>query len=188
MTTALASSPAVTGKQHPIAEPSIAEVLKLLYDVISFEDGAEPDFQGLKRLFSPHARITRITPESTDHLTPSDFLEMTHHLVEIGAYTGFYEFEVARNVEQFGDVAQVWSVYETRRNRDAQEALGRGINSIQLIREGGTWRVLSLLWDEAAAEHPSRCGTPEGVEGWTHAESLASFNHIHVGGISNGQV
>jgi hypothetical protein len=48
-------------------------------------------------------------------------------------------------------MAQVWSRYETRRNRDAQAPLGRGVNSIQLIQDGDTWRVLGLLWDETAA-------------------------------------
>ena len=42
---------------------------------------------------------------------------MTRNMLELGAYTSFYEFEVARRIERFGDMAQVWSVYETRRNR-----------------------------------------------------------------------
>jgi hypothetical protein len=133
-------------------DPSIAELLLRLYAVISFEEGDEPNWSGLEGLFSTHARITRITPEGTDHMDPKSFVEMTRHLIEIGAYTGFYEYEVARNVEQFGDIAQVWSLYETRRNRAAREALGRGVNSIQLIREGGVWRVLGLLWDETHSE------------------------------------
>ena len=29
-------------------------------------------------------------------------------------------------------------------------SLGRGINSLQLVRENGDWRVLSLCWDEEA--------------------------------------
>ena len=78
---------------------------------------------------------------------------MTRHLVEIGAYTSFYEVEVARTVERFGDIAQVWSAYETRRNKSSREAIGRGLNSIQLIRERDRWSVLGLLWDEGHA-HP----------------------------------
>jgi hypothetical protein len=76
---------------------------------------------------------------------------MTQNMLEVGAYTSFYEFELARHVQYFGHVAQVWSYYETRRNRGAQRALGRGVNSIQLIRRGDCWRVLSLLWDEVHA-------------------------------------
>lgn len=133
-------------------DPSIARLLEQLYAVISFEEGDEPNWEGLKHLFSKHARITRITPEGTDYLDPRGFLAMTQNMLELGAYTSFYEFETGRRIEQFGDVAQVWSFYETRRNRAAREPLGRGVNSIQLIREDGDWRVLSLFWDERYAE------------------------------------
>lgn len=136
----------------PVDDPSISRVLKLLYAVISFEEGDEPDWKGLVDVFSEHARITRITPEGTDHMDPPTFFAMTRHLVDIGAYTSFYEFEVGRNVERFGDMAQVWSLYETRRGKEAKEPLGRGINSIQLIREKDAWRVLGLLWDETGTD------------------------------------
>lgn len=133
-------------------DPSIDRLLQQLYAVISFEEGAEPNWQDLQRLFSEHARITRITPEGVDFLDPRSFLAMTQNMLEVGAYTSFYEFETSRRIEQFGDVAQVWSFYETRRNRAAREPLGRGVNSIQLIRQQGEWQVLSLFWDESYAE------------------------------------
>lgn len=133
------------------SEDRIGDVLQRLYTVISFEEGGEPDWEGLRQVFSEHARITRVTPEGTDYLDPKSFLQMTQHLHDVGAYTSFYEFELARHVEVFGNVAQVWSFYETRRHRGAQRPLGRGVNSIQLIRDGHTWRVFSLLWDEVHA-------------------------------------
>jgi hypothetical protein len=152
-----------------IDDPAIAQVMNHLYAVISFEEGEEPDWQGLKDVFSKHARITRVTHEGTDHLEPTSFFEMTRNLVDLGAYTSFYEFEVARRVERFGEIAQVWSVYETRRNRGAREALGRGVNSIQLVRENDSWRVLGLLWDE------------------THADSYLGFVNSPAGGHAHVQ-
>lgn len=133
-------------------DPAIAELLERLYAVISFEEGEEPNWPGFEQIFSPHARITRLTAEGTDYLDPKSFLAMVRNLLEVGAYTSFFEFEVARRVELFGDIAQVWSVYETRRDKAALEALGRGVNSIQLIRERDTWRILGLLWDETHAD------------------------------------
>lgn len=132
------------------ADP-IADLLSRLYSVISFEEGAEPDVEGLKALFSPYGRITRMTPEGVDYLDPEGFLKLIHSMLEFGAYTSFYEFELAREVQRFGDTAQVWSFYETRRHNRALRPLGRGVNSIQLVQVDGSWRVLSLLWDEAHA-------------------------------------
>lgn len=133
-------------------DPSLARTIEQLYAVISFEEGGDPDWQRLRTLFSPHAHITRITPEGTDYMDRDGFLAMTQSLLEHGAYTSFYEFELAQRVDRFGGMAQVWSHYETRRNRNAQAALGRGVNSIQLIRDGDGWRVLGLLWDETHAD------------------------------------
>jgi hypothetical protein len=133
-------------------DPSIVGLLDELYAVISFEEGDDPNWSGLQALFSEHARVTRVTPDGTDFLTPQTFLAMTQNMLEIGVYTSFYEFEVARRIDQFGSVAQVWSLYETRRNRAARDALSRGVNSIQLVRENGAWRMLGLLWDETRAE------------------------------------
>jgi hypothetical protein len=140
-------------------DPAIVQALTKLYDVISFEEGAEPNWNGLQAVFHERARITRITPEGSDYLEPASFLAMTRSMLELGAYTSFYEFEVAREVRQFGNMAQVWSLYETRRNRSAAQPLGRGISSIQLIYEGDVWRVLGLLWDEQQAERQQ----PEGL-------------------------
>jgi hypothetical protein len=133
-------------------DPEIARLLEQLYDVISFEEGAEPNWDGVQGVFSEHARITRVTPDGTDFMDRVSFLAMLRNLLEVGAYTSFYEFEVARRVEHLDDVAQVWSLYETRRNRGARDALGRGVNSIQLLRQQGGWRVHSLLWDETRAD------------------------------------
>lgn len=147
------------GQDRAADDPAIVQALSELYEVISFEEGAEPNWDGLQAVFHERARITRITPEGSDYLEPASFLAMTRSMVELGAYTSFYEFELEREVRQFGNMAQVWSLYETRRNRSAEKPLGRGINSIQLIYEGDRWRVLGLLWDEQHAERQQ----PEGL-------------------------
>lgn len=59
----------------------------------------------------------------------------------------FYEAETERRVEMFGNIAQVWSVYEEKRAPDA-EVERRGVNSIQLVRDDhGHWRIVSVIWD-----------------------------------------
>lgn len=145
------AKPTSDSPASPENDVAITALLERLYAVISFEEGGEPDWRGLSQLFSPRARITRITPEGTDYFDPASFVAMTQNMLELGAYTSFYEFEVARDIQRFGGMAQVWSLYETRRNRAAAGALGRGVNSIQLIHERGEWQVLGLLWDETQA-------------------------------------
>jgi hypothetical protein len=61
---------------------------------------------------------------------------------------GFHEQEVAHRVEQFGDIAQVFSSYESRHKKDDPQPFMRGINSFQLCRQGDRWWVLQILWEQ----------------------------------------
>jgi hypothetical protein len=60
----------------------------------------------------------------------------------------FYEIELERRVEQFGNIAHAWSTYEERRDPKAPAIERRGINSIQLFRgPDRRWRIMSIIWD-----------------------------------------
>lgn len=131
-------------------DDGISRLLERLYEVISFPEGGEPDWAGMTEVFSRHARITRVTPEGTDYFDLPTFQAMAQELLRVGAYTAFHEREVARRVELFGSVAHVKSAYETRVDPAARACLGRGVNSLQLVLENDSWRVLSLCWDEEA--------------------------------------
>jgi SnoaL-like domain len=126
------------------------EVLQAFYEVISFDDGSAPDWERMSGLFSAHARITRVTPEAIDYMDLNTFRSMAEELLEVGAYTSLYEREIARRADRFGDVIHVASAYETKISPAAKDYIERGVNSLQLIREQGRWRIISLCWDDHA--------------------------------------
>ena len=105
----------------------------------------------MESLFSPHARITRLTPEGIDYMDLESFRNMAEELIEIGAFTSFHEREIARRADRYGAVLHVASAYETKISPTAVDHLERGVNSLQLIRENGRWKILSLCWDTAAS-------------------------------------
>jgi hypothetical protein len=133
---------------------ALDKTLRHMYAVISFPESAEPDWEGMKAVFHPQARFTRITPEGTDHFDLQSFQAMAMEMLDRGVYTSFFEEEIARRALVFGSLAHVLSAYATKRNPDAASCLARGVNSIQLLWEGNSWRVLSLLWDEATPTNP----------------------------------
>jgi hypothetical protein len=135
-------------------EELLSQTLQSMYRVISFAEGNEPDWDGMMQVFAPNARLTRITPERVEHFDLESFQLMAQEMLDLGIYTGFYEHEVARRAEIFGSLAHVLSVYETKRSASAARCLGRGVNSIQLLWQDGSWRVLSLLWDEETSSNP----------------------------------
>jgi hypothetical protein len=57
-----------------------------------------------------------------------------------------------RNTDLFGSIAQRFSTYEARFDRNAKEPFAVGINSIQLIETGGSWKVASLVWNNQTDE------------------------------------
>ena len=67
---------------------------------------------------------------------------------------GFWEREVARRVQRFGNIAHVWSTYESRVGTPESEPMARDINSVQLWRRDGRWRIVSLLWHSERAAEP----------------------------------
>lgn len=125
-------------------------LMKSFYEVVSFEDGGAPDWETMQGLFSRHARITRVTPEAIDYLDLEGFRSMAEELIEVGAFTSFFEREVARRVDRYGQVMHVASAYESKVSPDAVDFIERGINSLQLVRENGGWKILSLCWDDRA--------------------------------------
>jgi hypothetical protein len=68
----------------------------------------------------------------------------------------FHEVELERAVTRYGALAHVWSTYEARATPDGPP-LFRGANSLQLLRQGGRWWVLSVTWQpELPGREPPR--------------------------------
>jgi hypothetical protein len=131
-------------------EAEIDRLMSAFYAVISFPEGGGPDWEGASSLFSEHARITRVTPEGIDYLDFAGFRSLAEELIEVGAFTSFFEREIARRVDCFGGVLHVASAYETKVAPRARDYIERGVNSLQLVRERGQWRITSLCWDANA--------------------------------------
>ncbi len=142
----------------PAANPkdveSIDAIMAALYNVISGPAG-ERDWNRFLSLFLPEARMgaVRKKPEgvfSASSFTPDGYVERA------GSYFkehGFFESEVSRKTEQFGQEAHVFSTYESRNAKD-DKPFARGINSLQLFNDGKRWYVVSIFWDEERADNP----------------------------------
>ncbi|MFN2482574.1 MAG: hypothetical protein ABR554_14045, partial [Pyrinomonadaceae bacterium] len=54
---------------------------------------------------------------------------------------------IARRADGFGNIADLWSVYESRNAPEDPRPFQRGINSIQLVNDGKHWWVVSIFWE-----------------------------------------
>ena len=145
----------------PVAKPadtdSVDSVVRAVYEVISGPAGTR-DWVRFRSLFAEGARLipVRVSPAgspanvSANVMTPEDYAKRAGASFEKAA---FYESEAARRLEVFGNIAHVFSTYESRR-APGEKPFARGINSFQLVRIGGAWKVMTILWDSERDENP----------------------------------
>jgi hypothetical protein len=146
---------------NPADVASIDAIIAAAYDVISGPAGQKRDWDRERSLFLPGARLipTGHAPGITDSsgkLAPQ-ILDIEAYIARVEPFfaaNGFFEKEVARRTDQFGQIAHVWSTYESRRSADDPEPFMRGINSIQLFHDGTRWWIVGIYWQHESAEHP----------------------------------
>jgi hypothetical protein len=138
---------------------SIDAIIRASYDTISGPAGQKRDWGRQRALFVPGARLipTALKPgESESGLAPQ-FLDVEEYIARVEPFfrdSGFYETEVARRTEQFGQIAQVWSTYESRHREDDAEPFMRGINSFQLFHDRTRWWIVNIYWQHETRAHP----------------------------------
>jgi len=144
---------------NPADVESIDAIIAAAYDVISGPAGRTRDWERERSLFISGARLipTAVEAGRNDVGLAPQTLNVEDYIARVEplfAKNGFYEKEVARRVEQFGQIAHVWSTYESRHDPSEPAPFMRGINSIQLFDDGNRWWILSIYWQHESAEHP----------------------------------
>jgi len=135
---------------------TLNSTLETLYAVISGEKGEARDWDLFRFLFHPDAKLipsgkNREGKIGARFITPDDYVNSSgNYLVE----NGFYEIELQREVDTFGNITQVFSTYESYRSKNDKEPFMRGINSIQLLNDGNRWWVLNIYWMQESDENP----------------------------------
>ena len=127
----------------------IDAAIRGVYDVISGPPGQKRDFDKMRAMFAPGATMKVIGPKGLRGGTVEDYISRNAEILE---KDGFTERELGRRVEVWGDLATAWSAYDGRTSNGSFHE--RGINSFQLVKIDGQWRVASVLWQEETPEKP----------------------------------
>jgi hypothetical protein len=144
----------------PVANPadvgSIDAILTAVYDVISGPAGKKRDWDRMRSLFIAGARLIPTGPRpggsyGSRVLTVEDYVTRGSALFE---KEGFFEKEIARRMESFGQIAHVFSTYEARHSPDDEKPFIRGINSMQLMSDGKRWWIVTIFWQAEDEKNP----------------------------------
>jgi hypothetical protein len=142
----------------PPAKPddvrSIDAIMHAVYDVISGPAGAR-DWKRFRSIFLPQARFTQVgkNPDGSSFVISWNVDEFVRDAGQVFSQEGFYENAIVNQVQTYGNMAQVFSSYESRHSR-AEKPFERGINSMQLLNDGARWWVISIAWDSERADNP----------------------------------
>jgi hypothetical protein len=142
----------------PVAKPedvkSIEAITAAIYDTISGPAGKARDWNRFRSLFIPDARLMPVRlprPDATgpqhNDVSPYTVENYIERSSPIMVTQGFAERGVANRIEAFGNIAHVWSTYESRHDFKDAQPFARGINSITLIKDGDRYWVVQILWD-----------------------------------------
>lgn len=135
---------------------TLDSTLKTLYAVISGDKGEERNWELFKYLFHKDAKLipsgkNKEGVAGARFMTPQDYINGSGKwLVE----NGFHEVELSRKVDTFGNITQVFSTYESFRNKSDTEPFMRGINSIQLLNDGRRWWIINIYWVQESETNP----------------------------------
>lgn len=148
----------------PAARPedvrSIEAIVNALYTVISGPKGQPRDWDRMRSLFLPDGRLIPSRADRETHRADAVILSIDGYIERAGPHMtaeGFYERGINNQIQRFGNIAHVWSTYESRHNAGDAMPFARGINSIELLKSGSRYYIVEVLWDSEtpAARIPS---------------------------------
>ena len=153
-------TPAQAVPATPAANPSdvatMDAIIAAVYDVISGPAKTTRNWDRFRSLFIPGARLIPTGRRQTGEvgsrvLTPEDYIQRSRPLLE---RDGFFEREISRRAETFGNIAHVFSTYESRHAKEDAKPFARGINSFQLMNDGLRWWIVTIFWQGEDDKNP----------------------------------
>jgi hypothetical protein len=133
---------------------SLDGILAAYYDVISGPAGQPRQWSRDRTLYVPEIRFVSMSMGKDGKpvartMTHQQFVDASDKSLQ----GGFYEKEIHRETQRFGNIAHVFSTYESRTQADGP-IIARGINSIQAYWDGKRWWITNAIWDEERADNP----------------------------------
>ncbi len=130
---------------------SIDGIIKAFYEVISGPAGQPRQWDRDRTLYVPGVRFialsSKVKASTMDH---DQYVKVSNDAM---VKNGFFEEEIHRVTNHFGNVAQVFSIYQEKLKLDG-DIIGRGVNSIQLYFDGTRWWISAVTWQSESADNP----------------------------------
>ena len=118
---------------------SIDSIINAYYEVVSGPEGFIYDADRDTTMHADGALITKVFP---DGRFQRHDLRVEQGMISVPYDHAFFESEVDRRIERYGNIAHVWSEFEMRTSLEA-EPYSSGFNSISLYFKDDRWWISS---------------------------------------------
>jgi len=145
--------PSIEARSTDVA--TLDGLIAAYYDVISGPAGQPRQWSRDRTLYIPEIRFVAMAMGKdgkpvAHKMSHQEFVDASNAgLVK----DGFYEKEIHRETQRFGNIAHVFSTYDSRIKADGP-VIARGINSIEAFWDGKRWWIASAIWDEERPDNP----------------------------------
>lgn len=127
------------------------------YKSISTEKDSTRQWDKFKYLFKPDAKLIVTSKTKEDSLFRVRYMDVNNYIENSGEWmleNGFIEREINREVNQFGNIAHVFSTFEAYHSSEEAQPFMRGINSIQLLYDNRRWWIINVYWTLETKKQP----------------------------------
>jgi hypothetical protein len=131
------------------------QVVRALYGMVTFDPGTTPDWDDVRSVFIDEAVVVLRTSATASTVFSLDgFVQDFVNFIERDNVeaTGFVERVVEVESMVFRDIAHVLVLYESTIPGARPPRLG--VDSFELIRQDGRWKIVSVINDLPNAGHP----------------------------------
>lgn len=135
-----------TAVYHVPDEQEIDRVVQYAYASVTFKQGEQPRYDTIKKYFIPQAQLINYEADSAQITSIDQFIYLYRTHVEADSIKAFSENEIFGKTEQFGRIAERISTYKTIMVQ-TDTVIKKGVNSFQLIKTNGGWKITSIIWD-----------------------------------------
>ncbi len=136
---------------------TIESTVRAFCDAISAPAGGKLNRDRLRSLFVPAGRIVASRPPGSSRAADVIFLSPDEYADISDSQTvskGFFDRNLANQIERFGVMAHVYSTYESRFDPNSTKPVARGIKSFELLNSDNRWYIVQMYWDSERSDNP----------------------------------
>ncbi|WP_207421407.1 hypothetical protein [Desertivirga brevis] len=126
----------------------IDHLTQKFYESICFSHEKYPNLDQLQELFYGDGKLVNGNFDNPLEFTVQSYMQAIMHQIEEGNAEFYSIQEIADVTEVFGNTAHRVSVYEHASRPNSEQPWKRGVNYIQFIFNEGSWRIISMLWND----------------------------------------